>query len=84
VFGPHDVPFQVIGPIQNVTTIAVGRRIRELDRLIRRLGPGEWRKRKGHATVRLPDGGVRKAELHWYEAHGVGRTDLKIKRYLDT
>lgn len=83
MFQQHGGPFQVLGAIQNVATIAVGRRIRELDRLIKEFGPGEWRKRKGDATVRLPDGSVRKAELHWYEAHGVGRKDLKIKRYLD-
>ncbi|MEP7325914.1 MAG: hypothetical protein ABI836_08205 [Gemmatimonadota bacterium] len=63
--------------------MAVGHRIRELDRLIRAYGRGRWRKRKGEATVRLADGTVRRAELHWYEATGIGRKELKIKRYLD-
>ena len=84
VVSQHGAPFQVIGPIQNVTTIAVGRRIRELDRLVRGFGPGDWRKKRGDAAVRLGDGSGRKAELHWYEAQGIGRKDLKIKRYLDT
>jgi hypothetical protein len=70
-------------PIQGVATIAVGRRIRELERLVKRYGAGHWRKRKGYAVVRLPNGSVRRAELHWYEAQGIGRMDMKIKRYLD-
>jgi len=44
---------------------------------------GRWRKLKGTAAVRLPSGALRKVELHWYEAHGIGKRDLKIKRYLD-
>ena len=75
--------FVIIGGIRGPRTIAVGRRIRELDRLIRVYGPGRWRKRKGEATVRLPDGTVRRAELHWYEASGIGRKEMKVKRYLD-
>lgn len=63
--------------------MAIGRRIRELDRLIRVYGPGRWRKRKGEAFVRLADGTVRRAELHWYEASGIGRKEMKIKRYRD-
>ena len=58
-------------------------RIRELPRLHKQYGRGRWRKRKGIATVRLADGTVRQAEIHWYEATGVGRKELKIKRYLD-
>ena len=76
-------PFEVLGPIRHLTTIAVGRRIRELDRLVKRYGTGDWRKRKGDATVRLPDGSLHKAELHWYEAQGIGSKEMKIKRYLD-
>jgi len=71
--------FEVVGPLREVTTIAVGREIRELRRLRRRYGKGRWRKRKGLAAVRLLDGTVHRAELHWYEAHGVGRRELKIK-----
>jgi hypothetical protein len=73
----------VVGPISAVEAIAVGRRIRELPRLKRLYGPGRWRKMKGVALVRLPTGRVRWAELHWYEAHGIGQRDLKIKQYLD-
>jgi hypothetical protein len=75
--------FEILGAIHGSRTIAIGRRIREIDRLIRVYGPGRWRKRKGEATVRLPDGTVRRAELHWYEATGIGRKELKIKRYLN-
>jgi len=56
-----------------------GRTIRQLGRLRRRHGKGEWRKRKGIATVRLRDGMVHKAEVHWYEAHGIGRREFKLK-----
>jgi hypothetical protein len=74
--------FEVIGTIQRPKTIAVGRRIREWDRLFRVYGPGRWRKRKGVARVRLEGGSVCTAEVHWYEAHGVGRKELKLKRIL--
>jgi hypothetical protein len=69
-------------PISEVETIAVGRQIRELDRLRRVYGPGRWRKRKGVAEVVLPDGTVCQAEVHWYEAHGIGRREYKVKRIL--
>ncbi|MBL8797870.1 MAG: hypothetical protein JNM56_28490 [Planctomycetia bacterium] len=75
--------FQVIGDIEDTETLAVGNAIRELPRLRRIYGPGRWRKRKGMAAIRLPDGTIRRAELHWYEAHGIGRKELKIKRFLD-
>lgn len=75
--------FTVIGEIENVETFAVGRDIRELRRLRRTYGPGRWRKRKGIAVIRLPDGFVARAELHWYEATGIGRRELKIKRYIE-
>ena len=74
--------FEVLGRIRDQQTIAVGRRIRELERLRKVYGPGRWRKRKGLATVRLPDGTTSDAEVHWYEAHGVGQKELKIKRLL--
>ena len=63
--------------------MATSNRIRELPRLLKQYGPGRWRKRRGVATVRLVDGTMRRAEIHWYEATGVGRKELKIKRYLD-
>ena len=75
--------FEIIGPITQVETFAVGGSIRELERLRRRYGAGRWRKRKGVATVRLADGTVCRAELHWYEATGVGRREYNIKAYLD-
>ena len=75
--------FRVIGTISGEETIAEGSAIRELERLVRLHGPGNWRKRKGLATVELASGAVRRAEVHWYEAHGIGRRELKIKRFLD-
>ena len=75
--------FTVIGDIADIETFAVGRKIWELGRLKKRYGKGRWRKRKGTARVRLEDGTIREAELHWYEATGIGRQELKIKRYLD-
>jgi hypothetical protein len=77
------VNFEVISEITDIETIAAGPSIRELPRLRRVHGPGRWRKRKGIATVRLGEGTTAKAELHWYEAHGVGRKEMKIKRFLD-
>jgi hypothetical protein len=75
--------FEVIGEITEVETFAVGNAIRELPRLRRIYGPGRWRKRKGVAHIRLLDGSICKAEVPWYEAHGIGRKEVKIKRYLD-
>lgn len=75
--------FEVVGDIQEVETIAVGGRIRDIMRLRRWHGPGRWRKLKGRAQVRLADGKMRLAEVHWYEAHAIGRKHMKIKRFLD-
>ena len=75
--------FEVLGRIVDVEQIAAGPSIREVERLRRVYGPGRWRKLKGIASVRLDDGTVMSAEVHWYEAHGVGRRELKIKRFLD-
>ena len=75
--------FTVIGEITEVETIASGRGIRELPRLRKIYGRGRWRKRKGFGYVRLADGSSHLAELHWYEATGIGRKELKIKRYMD-
>jgi hypothetical protein len=75
--------FEVVGEIMEVETFAVGNAIRELPRLRRIYGSGRWRKRKGVALVRLADGTVYKAEVHWYEAQGIGQKELKIKQFLD-
>jgi hypothetical protein len=71
--------FELIGPLRGVETIATGRAIRQVPRLRRRHGKGRWRKRKGVARVRLQDGTGHTAEIHWYEAHGIGRREMKIK-----
>lgn len=75
--------FEVLGAITDIEVIAVGPAIREVPRLRKQYGPGRWRKLKGVALICLPDGRVRRAELHWYEAHGIGRKEVKRKRYLD-
>jgi hypothetical protein len=75
--------FSIAGPITNIDTFATGKAIRELPRLRRVYGRGRWRKRKGHAIIRLRDGTLLRVELHWYEAAGIGRKEFKIKRYLD-
>ena len=75
--------FQIVGAIRSPETIARGRGIRELARPGRTYGRRKWRKCKGYADVMLPDGTTRRAELHWYEAHGRGRFELKIKRYVE-
>ncbi len=75
--------FKVIGKIADIETIAVGNDIRELTSLQERFGRGRWRKLKGLATVSLVDGTTRFAEVHWYEAHGIGKKRMKIKRFLD-
>jgi len=77
------MPFEIVGEITQIQTIAVGSSIRGLQRLRRLYGRGRWRKLKGVALVRLRSGTIRKAELHWYEAHGIGRKEIKRKRYLD-
>jgi hypothetical protein len=74
---------EVVGDISGIETIAVGHSIRDLRRLRRTYGAGRWRKLKGNARVRLPDGAIRRAEVHWYEAHGIGKKELRIKRLLD-
>ena len=75
--------FEIIGDITKIETIAAGSGIRVLNYLRKKHGSGRWRKLKGTALVRFPNGEVRKAELHWYEAHGVGRRKMKVKRVLD-
>jgi len=74
--------YEVVGAIERIETIAIGGGIRDIMRLRDQYGPGRWRKMKGVARVRLVNGSLRVAELHWYEAHGVGRRKMKIKRFL--
>jgi len=74
--------FGVVGPIRSVETIASGSGIRILARLVRQFGRGAWRKRKGIAAVRLDNGEIVEAEVHWYEAHGIGKRKMKIKRFV--
>jgi len=75
--------FEMISQIEKIEVIAVGSSIRSLAFLERTYGKGRWRKLKGRAHVRLPNGNIRWVELHWYEAHGIGRKDIKIKKYLE-
>jgi len=75
--------FEILGDINLLETIASGRGIRDLGRLQRKYGKGRWRKMKGSARIRLRNGDVRLAEIHWYEAHGIGKKEFKRKRYLD-
>jgi len=75
--------FELAGPIGEIETIAVGGSIRSLPRLRRQCGPGRWRKLKGLALVRLQDGTIARAELHWYEAHGIVKKELRLIRLLE-
>ncbi|MGH9446831.1 MAG: hypothetical protein ACRD3O_14020 [Terriglobia bacterium] len=75
--------FEIVGPLYQIETIAVGNSIRALRWLCEQYGEGRWRKLKGFAKVKVQSGRIRTAELHWYEAHGIGRRGIKVKRYLD-
>jgi len=75
--------FEIIGDITDEEVIAIGNSIRDLPRLRKLYGDGRWRKMKGIATIQLRNGRIRKAEIHWYEAHGIGRKEYKRKRYLE-
>ena len=75
--------FEIVDEIINVEIIAVGHKIREIVRLRREFGEGRWRKLKGDTTVRLLNGRIRRVEVHWYEAYGIGKRKMKIKGYLD-
>jgi len=75
--------FEILDNIQWIENIASERGIRELKRLNRIHGKANWRKRKGIAKIRLSDGTIRITELHWYEGHGKGRKEIKIKKYLE-
>jgi hypothetical protein len=75
--------FEIIGEVSEVETIAAGHGIRRLKSLRKQYGGRKWRKLKGVAKVRRAGGSIRLAEVHWYEAHGVGRKGWKVKRFLD-
>ena len=75
--------FKLRSDISKVEVIAVGKSIRILSKLEKLYGRGRWRKVKGRALIELPDGTMSQAELHWYEAHGIGRKDMKVKHLLD-
>jgi hypothetical protein len=75
--------FSIISDITDEEVIAIGHSIRDLPRLRKLYGDGRWRKMKGIALIQLRNGRVRKAEIHWYEAHGIGRKEFKRKSYLD-
>lgn len=75
--------FEIVGEITVLETIASGHGIRDLKRLRRSYGKGRWRKMKGMARIRLRSGHIRLAEIHWYEAHGIGKREFKRKGYLD-
>jgi len=77
------VKFDVVGAITRVEAIAAGPSLKVRAFLRKTYGRGRWRKLKGIATVRLPNGRLRRVELLWYEAHGIGKRDIKIKDYLD-
>jgi hypothetical protein len=76
------MPFEIIGEISQIETFAAGSGIREIARLRRLYGRGRWRKRKGITRIRLTDGSLHLAEVHWYEAAGIGRKEFKIKHLL--
>lgn len=75
--------FKIVGKIEQRETFATGNAIREIARLRRIYGKGRWRKRKGIANIRFADGSIRRAEIHWYEATGIGKKEIKIKYLLD-
>ena len=75
--------FDIVGEITDIETIAVSGSLRILPVLRRRFGPGRWQKRNGVATVRLADGDLHRAEIHWFAAQGIGRRLMRIKRFLD-
>lgn len=77
------VRFELVGTIEQIETIATGPGVKARSFLRKTYGRGRWRKLKGVATVRLRNGKLRRVELHWYEAHGIGKRDIKIKNYLD-
>jgi hypothetical protein len=83
IIRPILMHFEILGRISNVETIASGSNIRERRRLKKLYGGLRWRKRKGDARIQFSDGTICLAEIHWYEAHGIGTREFKIKRILD-
>lgn len=79
----NPVYFEIIGVIEGKEIIAIGGKIRDIMRIQKQHGPGRWRKLKGIAKVRLESGKICRAEIHWYEAHGIGKKNMKIKRILE-
>lgn len=75
--------FEIVGEIRDVETFASGSGIRELPRLRKLYGDAHWRKRKGFAEIRLPDGSLHQAEIHWYEVSGIGKKEFKIKYFIE-
>ena len=75
--------FDIVEQISEIKTIAIGSSIREIKILREQFGRGRWRKLKGVAQVKLQNGRIRLAEIHWYEAHGIGKRKIKIKKFLD-
>ena len=75
--------YKLRSEITNIEVIATGRKLRLQKMLSKLYGQGRWRKLKGKALIELPEGRVVEAEMHWYEAHGVGRVDMKVKRLLE-
>lgn len=74
--------FKIVGKISNVEIIAVGSSIKEIARLRKNYGKGRWRKLKGVSKVQFADGDIVKVEIHWYEAHGIGKKEFKIKKII--
>jgi hypothetical protein len=73
------VDFEIVGDVTNIEMIAIGTGLRDRARLQKQYGRGKWRKLKGVAQVQLPNGMIRIAEIHWYEAHGIGKKEFKLK-----
>ena len=74
--------FEIISEISKIDQIAAGNSIREISRLKKIYGNGRWRKLKGIAKIKIGSGEIINAEIHWYEAHGIGKKEFKIKRFL--
>jgi hypothetical protein len=74
--------FEIVGELSSIEIVAKGSGVRERKRLRKAYGQGSWRKLKGIASIKLNDGTICEAELHWYEAHGIGKKEFKVKRLL--
>lgn len=75
---------EILSPITEIETVTEGKRIRILKYLKKRYGGQHWKKKKRVALVKDPYSGLpRRAEVHWFEAHGVGKVEIKRKRWLE-